>query len=298
MFSARLAIFGVGLFIVIGLPAVAQNTAMPSVADMVQSSQSTLPSTNQTPPAPAVVSAPVATLPASTAVPKTASIPSPAYLETLPIEVAMMYSKLLKEEPNFDFLVFANPAFREDPGKFSDPEAIKAERAALEKLYKSFTPETVFFAEKEKLEIELPDEPPQSIKLRGLEPDLPFIYGMTESDRYGLFIRNAQDSFDMVAPYEKVDWKALNELSEEDRTKLVAEVTLKPVASDRDPYKLEDETEVKIVLANLVELKLFTPDKSKLLMQKRFKNWKPYVPPPVAPPLIDPDALIPASPTP
>ncbi len=283
---------------------------VPSVADMVKNAvpapgaaapaaPGSAPAVTTPAPAPAApASPPIATAPVTPTASQEPSIPSPPYVETLPIEVALMYSKLIKEEPNLDFLVFANPVFRSDPSKFSEPEAVKAQRDALDKIYKGFTADTLFFAEKDKIKAEALSDEPGVIKIRGLEPDQPIVYELTDSARYGVFLRNATETLRVTGPYEKEDIGALMTLSDEERAKLVVELTLKPIAADQEPYRMEDDTEVKLLLANIVELKLFTADKDKLLLQKRFKNWKPLPPPKKEEQLLNPDALLPAPQTP
>lgn len=211
--------------------------------------------------------------------------------ETLPIEVALMYYKLLKEEPNFDFLVFASPAFRKDPDKMSDENAVKAQRSALEKIYKSFTPQTVFYAVMPvKMDMQLMDT--STVELSGIEPDAPVIYDMTSSEKYGVFIRNARDTFKMSQPFEVIATDAILGLTPEQRKTMDAEMTLRPLASDREEFLTDDDERLRVIVADIVELKIYNEDHTKLLLQKRFKNWRPPAPPPKDA-LFQPGELIP-----
>lgn len=263
------------------LPACAQST-LPAVSDMVTKMSATPASPSQD----------------GMMVPEEAKIPiaQQPFAESLPIEVSMMYSKLIKEEPNFDFLVFANPVFRNNPDKYADPEQIKVARNGLEKLYKSFNADTVFYAEKD-VEVRMEADEGDVVHVRGIEPYEPIKYDLTDTEKYGVFIVNARETLNIEAPYEAKDLVALVSLPEKERKHLVAEITYKPLTVDRENFALESGEQVKVLVANIVELKLYNEDKTTLYFQKRFKGWKPPEPP-KEDPLFKPDALIPAPPAP
>jgi hypothetical protein len=206
-------------------------------------------------------------------------ISSPPFVETLPIEVALMYAKLNKEEPNFDFLVFANPAFRSDKRKFGDAESIKKERILLETIYKDMALDrTVFHAEKT-LDIITPFTDSTAIRTRGIEPFDPVVYEMTASDAYGVFIRNARDTLKLKVPFETGSIGTFMEMDQKELAGLPVELTLRPLAVDREGYLTDSNRMLKVLIADVVEIKIYNKDKEKLLLQKRFKNWQPYVPP-------------------
>jgi hypothetical protein len=200
------------------------------------------------------------------------------FTETLPVEVALMYMKLNKEQPNFDFLVFANPSFRNDPEKFSDNEAIKSSRAVLEKIFSSFNPETVFYAEKV-IDADVDIRRINNIKISGIEPYEPIVYEMTATDRTGLFIRNARSTLQLKEPFEYGSAANIQGLSFENRKGLPVELTIKPLAIDTEGYMMDDGKVIKVLIVDVVEMKIYSKDKERLLLQKRFKNWRPYVQP-------------------
>jgi hypothetical protein len=204
-------------------------------------------------------------------------VPSPEYQESLAVEVAMMYYKLLNQQPNFDFLVFANPVFRNDPAKMGDSEMIKQERAMLKAVYDSFTPNSIMFAEREvDVEVKAPDF--TTIRVTGIEPYEPFTYEMTTADQYGIFIRNARDTLRLKAPFITGSPRAFIQKKSDEAPKYIAELTLKPLIADKELFETEEGDRLKIIVADVVEIKLYNEDKSVLLLQKRFKDWSPVVP--------------------
>lgn len=265
--------------ILIGLSATAHAQSL-DVKKMLAPQGQAAPSDPKPPaaeaPAPA---APVA--PSSTAAP---SVPSPPYAETLPVEVSLMYSKLLKDTPNFDFLVFANPDFRKNIERYSDASAVKKEKAALEAIYNGFNEQTLFYSEKT-VQMNLSDADIEVIKIRGIEPFEPIIYEMTSTDKYGLFIRNASSTLRLSPPFEVLEASRILDMPDDALAEVVAEMTIKPLVADREDFEIESDPlmrrskKVKVLVGDIVELKLFDKDKEHLLLQKRFKNWKPYVPP-------------------
>ena len=236
-------------------------------------------------PAPALTAPPVMPTNPFSPVPPTAAASDPArqevvlppFAETLPIEINLMYLKLSKKEPNFDFLVFANPSFRQTEQRVSDSDNIKKERDALQAMFESFTPNTVFYAEKN-INLDAYFANNNTIKTEGIEPYDPILYPVTPTDVYGIFIRNARDTLRLRPPFEYGTPSSLMMVEEDKLKDLPAEMTLKPLAADIEPYYTEDNKPIKVIVADIVEIKIYKDkEKTTLLLQKRFKNWKPVV---------------------
>lgn len=200
-------------------------------------------------------------------------VDTPPFQEVLPVEVALMYHKLLERRPNLDVLVFANPSFRNNPEKIADADAIRKERELLEAVYNSFDKDTVFFVEKN-VDVEVKPTNLSVVRVIGVEPYEPFIYEMTDAEKYGIFIRNARDTLMLRPPFSQ--GLVANIVKQEDSsTEYIAEMVLKPLVADKEVYETEDGEKLKIIIADVVEIKLYDKDKSRLLLQKRFKNWTP-----------------------
>lgn len=250
--------------------------AFPIMAHAIDVKKAIGQGTPVVPPLPAAITGASAAVPEAPT-PETQPAES-SFAETLPIEVNLMYLKLSKKDPNFDFLVFADPTFRDKEQRYSDSDNIKKQRDALQALFDSFNKDTVFYAEKT-INLDAYFANNNTIKLEGIEPYEPILYPVTPTDVYGIFIRNARDTLRLRPPFEYGVPSALMMIEAEKLKNLPVEMTLKPLVADVEPFYLEENKPIKVLVADIVEVKVYKDaEKTSLLLQKRFKNWKPIVP--------------------
>lgn len=198
---------------------------------------------------------------------------TPPMKDTVPIQVALMYDKLLNVQPDLVSLMELNPYFKEDPQRFGNEVMRQQQLDELKKMYDGFGKETVFLVKK-RLTIKNVDSETKKVTMEGLTPDDPFIFDLTEKDRYGIFLRNPDQALTLESPYEFEEFYLLYGYQTKGTT-FPTEIVVRPVAADKEPFPLADGQSVKPVIADVVEITVLNPDGQRIALIKRFNGWQP-----------------------
>jgi hypothetical protein len=208
--------------------------------------------------------------------------------DSLPIEVALAYYKILGAEPNYAAMIYQNKNLIKNTKGFGQEALREQQKKALQEAFAKTTKDSVLFSSK-KMFLDTVDVANRRLVLTGLEPDIPLIFPLSDTDKYGVFIRNVAEVVSMVPPYEFDDFVSLNYEQNHKHFLLPTEITLKPVAADVNDFMLNSGTAVHVLVADIVEIKIIDSSGKRLLLQKRFKNWSPE--PPKTDSLYSPDLL-------
>lgn len=188
--------------------------------------------------------------------------------EMLPVEAALLYTKLIKIEPNYNALIASNPSIKNDPARFGNDVLMKQQYAALKNIYDSFTPNKVILLKK-RVRVLAVDGEKRIVTIDGLTPDEPFLFPLNDNETYGVFLRNAKEVGTMSPPYEFDDFFSIVK----DFT-YAAEITVKPLVADREPFPLADGKFAKPIIGDVVEINLIKQSGNSVI-KKRFTAWKP-----------------------
>lgn len=187
---------------------------------------------------------------------------------TIPVEVAMIYHRLLNTAPSFEQLAIDSPRLKNTP-EFGRNALVTDEKTKLEKVYGTITRDTLITI-RQPVQIKTINETKQTLEFKNLDADTPFLFPVGTTT-YGIFIRNAPA---MVSPvqgpfYKGIDWRGLKDFYDENRL-IIAEMTLKPMGADEHDFTTYQDDVVKPILADLIEIRLYNPQETnRLLMAKR-----------------------------
>lgn len=194
--------------------------------------------------------------------------------DTLPVETALMYDKLLNIQPDYAELMNLNPATRSDPKRFGNDALMKVQESSLRKIYDDFKAGDTVMMVKKRLKVIDVNNDKRLVAIDGLTPDEPFVYALTDTEQYGVFLRNAKDVLAMAPPYEYDEFYLLAEYINPSIT-FPAEIIVQPVVADTQPFPMADGSVVKPILADIVEITLLHPDGQRVALVKRFNGWSP-----------------------
>ncbi len=187
---------------------------------------------------------------------------------TIPLEVAMLYAKLLNVPPDFNALAKASPKIENTP-EFGRDALITQERNALEGVFQA-TKRNSLITVRQNFAINSIAPSLQTIQFKDLDADSPINFEVANVT-YGVFIRNAAS---MVLPlqapfYRGGDWAALQKMALDKKQPMI-ELTLKPLGADSANFTTYRDQIVKPIMADLIEIKLYDPlDATHLLLDKR-----------------------------
>jgi hypothetical protein len=197
-----------------------------------------------------------------------------ASYETTPLEVALLYYKLLHIDPPYDSFIYNNEGLLKKTDGFGQGTVLNQQRDIMHKIYDGFN-DTSIITSSSKVTIVSSPMDTEIVTMTGIAPDLPLIYKLSNNDRYGIFIRNAKETGIVSPPYALEDFNKL--VSSYNGLKNIApvELLLKPVVADAKPFRLNTGDDVKVVVADIVEMRILDRKHQQVLLKKRFKNWKP-----------------------
>jgi hypothetical protein len=186
---------------------------------------------------------------------------------SIPLEVAMIYHKLINTAPNFDQLAQYSPRLT-SVGTFGREAILAEEKSNLEDVYKKTRRDTLIIV-RLPLAVQNYDSEAQTLSLKTLDGDTPFTFDVGATT-YGVFIRNAAFVSPITTPYlGTANWGNIQILQNTNRLALV-ELTLKPLGADDANFKTFDDQTVKPILADLIDIKVFDPQYTdNLLLHKR-----------------------------
>lgn len=203
--------------------------------------------------------------------------------ETLPIEIKMLYYKLLNRTPDYYEIIYSNPEFQNNRHKFGQEVLVNQQHMLLQKLYNEAGKSKQLYVQKPMMASSMSFKG-RSILFEPIAIDDPILYKVSDTDVYGIFLRNGNLLASLAPPYEFDDFVSLEGAHMMQKGRFNVQLVLEPVAADPTPFILDNGTSVNVILADIVELKLLEDRDQKLLLYKRFNdnNGLP-VPVPVAP---------------
>lgn len=186
---------------------------------------------------------------------------------TIPLEVAMIYHKLINTTPDFQQLANYSPRL-DKVGSFGRDALLAEEKSNLEDVFKKTRRDTLIIV-RVPLAIDSYDSTAETISLKTLDGDTPFTFDVGNTT-YGVFIRNASFVMPVSAPYlSNTNWGNIQILKNVNRLALV-ELTLKPLGADDADFTTFDDQTVKPILADVLDLKIFDPQYTdNMLLHKR-----------------------------
>lgn len=188
--------------------------------------------------------------------------------ETIPLEIALLHSKLLNSVPDYNALALASPKVQSSP-EFGRAALIAEERSNLERVFKTVKRDNLIVI-RQSFPIETIAPSLQTVEFKYLDSDTPFVYKVGDVN-YGVFLRNASSMIlPMQAPFNRGgDWAALQKMALEKQSPLI-ELVLKPLGADNSNFTTYQDDVVKPLIADLIEVKVYDPvDTSQLLLSKR-----------------------------
>lgn len=219
-------------------------------------------------------------------------VPPPQKEQSLPVEVALIYSRLLGQPVDYDALMVLNETQATDKAAFGQAALRAYQREGLKKIYDSYGDDTVLYVRKRVI-FDTVDSGLRTAKITNILSDEPFLYNLTATDRYGVFVVNAKELEEIKPPYRYDDFPHLVSSGPGPTKTYPAEIILKPVAADTQPFTLKDGTSVKPLLTHIVDIMVFDENGKDIVIHKRFKDW---MPPGERPTLNLQDELMPSAP--
>jgi len=212
---------------------------------------------------------------------------------SLPVEVKLLYFKLLNRTPDYDDIIRNNPTFKDNPARLNNPVVLDQQRNMLKGLYDK-TGLNQKLVIRKKLNFVSVDLSRRTAITQPITIDDPVIYRFSDTEKYAIFIRNPKDIETLKPPFEFDDFAALNLISNygADATMIV-----QPLAADPQDFTLKSGDVVHVILAKVTALSIDQPDGSKLILDKRF-DGAGALPVPAAPthPNALPTAAVPTNP--
>jgi hypothetical protein len=186
---------------------------------------------------------------------------------TIPLEVALVYHKLLNTPPNFDQLAQYSPKL-ENAGTFGREALLTQEKSTLENVYKN-TKRDQLIVVQQAMAVDTINVEDQQISIKNLDGDTPFTFEVGPTT-FGVFIRNTNFINPISAPFYKTpSWSTLA-ANQRAQRHVILELTLRPRGADEANFTTYDDRIVKPIIADLIDLKIIDPRFTEnLLVHKR-----------------------------
>lgn len=215
--------------------------------------------------------------------------------DTLAIEIHMLYLKLLNRQPDYSALIYSNPEFQSSPKKFGQEAILNQQFRLLQTIYNEAGKSKPIYHSKDLPAVEFSRNARQ-IHFNAIPMTEPLLFALSETETYGVFIRNGDLLERIAPPYEFDDFTSISNLMAIRKGFIRAQFMLEPIAADTTPFPLESGENVNVVLADLIELKLIDETSGKLLLHKKFNDNNGLPIPVVVPTNRDYMPLPPATP--
>ena len=199
----------------------------------------------------------------------------PAVETALPIQMKMLYLKLLNRQPDYEAVIRENPTYQKDPNRFANATVMEQQRKMLQSLYdQAGTAQKILVRKPLQFTNVDPDQRTAILKDPGL--DDPVVFRLGEGDTYALFIRNFADIKNLAAPYEFDDFENLMGTAMGSKP-VPAILTIQPIAADPEDFVLNTKEKVHVILGRVTALSFEQKNGERLLLDKRF-DAKPALP--------------------
>lgn len=191
--------------------------------------------------------------------------------DSLPVEIKLLYMKLLNQTPDFDALIASNRSLNKVNDSFGQAALIAQQKSFLQNLYGKSGPQKNIFLSK-KMVMNNANRDTRTLSLAPLNADEPIIMTMNDTEQYGVFLHNGALMETLVAPFEFDDFSSLHNLTSSGKNKFDVHLTVKPIAADPNDFTLASGESVHVILADIVRVKILDPFSGKLLIDKRFED--------------------------
>lgn len=191
--------------------------------------------------------------------------------DTLPIEVMLLHNKLLGRTPDYMTIIYKNPEFSRIRDREGQDAMIQQQRLLLERLYNNAGKNTPVFVHKDMVATGLVIRSRQ-IGFAPLTPDEPFIFRADDNNIYAIFVRNGSVLERLAAPFEFDDFISLDREFNVERKNMRLQLALLPIAADDKPFALASGESVRVILADISEIKIESKSNKKLLLYKKLND--------------------------
>lgn len=186
---------------------------------------------------------------------------------TIPLEVALIYHKLLNVTPNFDQLAQYSPKL-DNVGSFGRDALLAQEKSNLEHVFKNTKRDQLIVIEQT---MAIADIDPQAerLSMKNLDGDTPFTFEVGDTT-YGVFIRNTDFIDPIKGAFQKIpSWSSLIN-NYQSKRHVIVELLLRPRGADDTNFTTYDDRTVKPIITDLIDLKIIDPRfTNNMLLHKR-----------------------------
>lgn len=188
---------------------------------------------------------------------------------TLPVEVALTYEKKSNKSPDFEALAKKSPSYIKAPD-FAKNVLLDKEKRALEDIYNSIDDKSGFVVF-EDFHIKEIDRAGNSFSFKDFNENTNYTYDFN-GETYAVFIRNIED-YQKLPLHKQTSFYIAGALVE--NTTIAAELILRPTFVDEKPFTLEDSSKAKLILSDIVDIKLIRYESGKVFYHDIATEWKP-----------------------
>ncbi len=180
-------------------------------------------------------------------------------LVSIPVEIAMMYQKVQGQIPDFEKLALLTPNYQKAPD-FAKTEVLYSQAKTLKNIFHDDA-RMNHIVVLDDLLIDTYNPQNYEFSFRDFDFDKYYLY-IYGDETYILFIRNIDD-YQIFKANNKSHGFISSAYIKNDY--VAAELILKPVRADINPYIMDDKTPANLILADLEEIKLVTYESGQIL---------------------------------
>ncbi len=189
--------------------------------------------------------------------------------ESLPIEIQLVYMKLLKQVPNYETLISSNSALKQANETEVDPIAFLKNKKLLTDLYDHAGMNTPIYGHG-KLSVTNVDATTRIPTFKPPLSDEPLVFTTETGESFGVFIRNTKTLETIQPPYVSINADELQKTIYSFPEGIPVDYVLKPIAADTKDYTTPDGKPVHVILADVIDLKVYTAKGDYLILHKNF----------------------------
>lgn len=195
----------------------------------------------------------------------------------LPIEIKMLYMKLLGQKPDYDAIIQSGAAYQENPARFANQAIMDQQRGMLKELYDRAGPDHAFVVQKDMKFMNV-DVAARTADTQPIPFDEPIVFSMSPDEKYGLFLRNSKEIEHLSPPYEFDELLALRGMAGIDGYLAPVRLTVVPLAADPEDFPLANGDKVKVILAKIVAINVDSMEGDRLVLSKKLNRPEATIP--------------------
>ncbi|MDB5478252.1 MAG: hypothetical protein JWM96_747 [Alphaproteobacteria bacterium] len=189
--------------------------------------------------------------------------------EALPLEIGLLYNKLLERTPNYDSLLASNPSLRRGSPSYVGDARLVEQKIFLQGLYNSYSANTPMVVSRF-LKVEEVNTQLRSALLQTIEMDDPVIYQIG-GENYGIFLRNGKAISALAPPYEFDNFDMLQSYTEKGKGPVRASILIRPVAADPEDFIMPSGAKIHVILAEAMAVEITAPREKRIIVYKKFE---------------------------